>query len=277
MKKISTGERLDNFQMNETILEHLHRYALTLELITDKDILDIASGEGYGSNLMAKKAKSVVGVDLSAEAVSAAKTKYQRPNLNFKIGDATQLDFENGSFDVVVSFETIEHHDQHEKMLSEIKRILKPDGILIISTPDKLRYTDIPKYNNPFHIKELYAEEFKSLIAQYFDHHVFIGQRFDYCSFLFSEDVNLINGTYSGDTKTVSSIDDWGPVYWIAIASATALPQLNINAFYPGNFIIDLKLEALKKSWQYKVGSLIVDTAFFRFILRTRDFFRGKK
>jgi len=63
--------------------------------------------------------------------------------------------------DLVVSFETIEHHDEHEQMLAEVKRVLKPDGMAIISSPDKAIYTDKPEYHNSFHVKELYREEFE--------------------------------------------------------------------------------------------------------------------
>ncbi len=78
--------------------------------------------------------------------------------------------------DVFVSFETIEHHSKHDEMLMEIKRLLKPNGILIISSPDKKHYTDIPKYNNIYHIKELYYEEFKNLLTKYFRNNFFFLQ-----------------------------------------------------------------------------------------------------
>jgi 2-polyprenyl-3-methyl-5-hydroxy-6-metoxy-1,4-benzoquinol methylase len=63
----------------------------------------------------------------------------------------------------VVSFETLEHHDKHDEMFLEIKRILRPGGLLLMSTPEKLFYTDLPNVQNEFHVKELYLEEFRDL------------------------------------------------------------------------------------------------------------------
>src|SRR5262245_60715223 len=97
--------------------EHLHRYALCLELVFGKSVLDVASGEGYGAALLASAAKSVVGVDIDAGSVEHAKRTYGRPNLDFLVGRCEQIPLPEGSFDVVTSFETIEHHDKHEEMV----------------------------------------------------------------------------------------------------------------------------------------------------------------
>src|SRR5205085_7058452 len=97
-----------------------------------------------------------IGVDIDEVSVNHAAKKYAASNLEFKTGAVEKIPVESTSIDVVVSFETIEHHDKHEEMMQEIKRILKEDGLLIISTPDKKYYADIPAHQNPFHIKELY-------------------------------------------------------------------------------------------------------------------------
>jgi 2-polyprenyl-3-methyl-5-hydroxy-6-metoxy-1,4-benzoquinol methylase len=83
----------------------------------------------------------------------------------------------DGTVDLVVSFETIEHHDEHEQMLAEIKRVLKPNGMVIVSSPDKAIYTDKPDYHNRFHIKELYREEFEALFRTRFKNVVSLGQK----------------------------------------------------------------------------------------------------
>ena len=70
--------------------------------------------------------------------------------------------------DFVVSFETIEHHDQHLQMMMEIRRVLRPDGVLIISSPDKHEYSDVPGFKNEFHVKELYLSEFVDLLSSHF-------------------------------------------------------------------------------------------------------------
>lgn len=76
-----------------------------------------------------------------------------------------------------MSFETIEHHDMHEEMLDEIKRVLKPEGILVMSSPDKYYYSDISENKNEFHIKELYYKDFKNLINKYFKNTYFFSQK----------------------------------------------------------------------------------------------------
>src|SRR5687768_490230 len=130
-----TGERMVTSIFNYVAIDHLHRYAVAAQLAKDKDVLDIASGEGYGSNLLSKLSKSVIGVDISSEAVLHAKEKYTNINLEFKEGAADKIPLQDCSVDMVVSFETIEHHDLHDKMLQEIKRVLRPEGMVIISSP----------------------------------------------------------------------------------------------------------------------------------------------
>ena len=113
MKKKWSGERLETFVYGEFVSEHLHRYCLANLYVTDKVVLDIASGEGYGSNLLSSSAKEVIGVDIDQEAVENAKQKYKKSNLNFKTGSADKIPVADNSIDVLVSFETIEHHDKH--------------------------------------------------------------------------------------------------------------------------------------------------------------------
>jgi ubiquinone/menaquinone biosynthesis C-methylase UbiE len=175
----NTGERLIPGSKNFSELEHLNRYYFLVNQIelSGKKVLDIASGEGYGSNILARYAEKVIGVDISLEAIEHAKNKYLLNNLEFIQGDATDIPLPSQSIDVAVSFETIEHIENHNKMMEEIKRILKPAGILIISSPDKYYYSDVPKYKNEFHVKELYYEEFKNLISRYFKKSIFFSQR----------------------------------------------------------------------------------------------------
>src|SRR5215207_9384045 len=153
-----TGERLHTDVCDNNTLEHLHRYGIALDFCRGRRVLDVASGEGYGSNLLASVAEGVKGVDISEDAVSHARLKYRRPNLEYLQGSADAIPLPDASIDTVVSFETIEHHDRHAEMLAEIKRVLRPNGVLVISSPDKLNYTDIPGVINPFHVKELYRE-----------------------------------------------------------------------------------------------------------------------
>src|ERR1035437_3295480 len=152
-----TGERYIPTEQGEIRLEHYQRYAVTLDVVAGKGVLDLACGEGYGSFLMASVAAKVTGVDVSAEAVKHANSNYaiKANNLKFQKGSAASLKLRDASFDVVVSFETIEHLDEQSKMLAEIRRVLRPDGVLIISSPNRPIYSDIGRYRNEFHVKEL--------------------------------------------------------------------------------------------------------------------------
>ena len=183
-----TGERYLTEIRGDIELEHTHRYVLARNLAIGKDVLDIASGEGYGSALIAEKAKNVIGVDISNEAIAHAKLKYRKDNLRFLEGSCSRIPIADHSVDLVVSFETIEHHDEHDEMMLEIKRVLRPKGILLISCPDKLEYSDRPNYSNPYHVKELYKDEFQGLIKKYFKNCQIEGQKIIFGSAIFSQD-----------------------------------------------------------------------------------------
>lgn len=172
-----TGERMTSGHSGQVEFEHLHRYFFAREFCRDKDVLDIAAGEGYGSAYMAQRAASVTGVELAAEAVAHAQAAYARPNLRFQQGDARDLRFAEASFDIVTSFETIEHFLDQEKFLDETRRLLRPGGILIISSPDRDVYSPQGSAVNPFHAKELSRQEFGSMLQARFAHCEFYAQR----------------------------------------------------------------------------------------------------
>ena len=174
-----TGERYVPWMDGAEIgYEHLHRYAFATQFVRNKRVLDLASGEGYGSNLLAKTAKQVVGIDIDEQAVRHAANKYIKPNLEFKAGSILEIPIKSdGVFDVIVCFEAIEHVDDHHKLLSEARRLLTPNGLFLVSTPNKTLYTDEPHFSNPFHVHELYFDEFKALLEKYFRQVKFLGQR----------------------------------------------------------------------------------------------------
>lgn len=223
------GERFMPEWKGDTELEHLHRYHVSLDHVAGRSVLDVASGEGYGSALLATRAARVVGVDLSHEAVAHAQAQYRSDNLQFRVGSASSLPLESSSFDVVVSFETLEHLSEHDEMLTEIARVLKPDGLLILSTPDKKYYTDQRNHQNPFHVKELYREEFRSLVLRYFPNVEFYFQRSAHASIIVPEVPSHSPGTsYTRDDFANKLLVEDGsitPLYLIAIASRGALPR----------------------------------------------------
>ena len=225
-----TGERFLPVMGGGIELEHLHRYQIASKLVVGKRVLDIASGEGYGSFLLSSFALSVVGVDISAEAISFASSKYQVANLKYINGSCADIPLEDNMVDVVVSFETIEHHDLHEEMMREIRRVLVPGGLLIISCPDKLEYSDRVHYNNPYHIKELYYHEFASLLDRYFANKSISGQKLIYGSGIFSvHSSEYQNYLINDESITPTTIDR--AVYLIALASDSVLPSIENGIF----------------------------------------------
>lgn len=149
-------------------IEHLHRYFLAREACRGRDVLDLACGEGYGSALMAQTARSVVGVDVSAEAIAFAQEGYLRDNLRFLLGDGRQIPIADASVDVVASFETLEHLYEQEQLLAEFRRVLRPGGLLLISTPDRTVYSPDGSVPNPHHVRELDLAEFHGLLRSVF-------------------------------------------------------------------------------------------------------------
>lgn len=223
----STGERLMTDNRSSTQMEHLHRYAIACQFAHGRTVLDIACGEGYGSNLLASHAAFVYGVDVASDAVAHAARKYTRENLRYLRGTATAIPLQDGSVDLVVSFETIEHLREHDEMMAEIRRVLRPNGTLIMSSPDKRYYSDLPGHANPFHLRELYHEQFQGLIRRFFPHASFMLQRISYGSIVAPENPSPGFVEYRGDFDAVESHTGLQQaVYNIAIASDQPVPEI---------------------------------------------------
>lgn len=213
-----TGERFMPDAANNKFLEHQHRYRVAMEFARGKRVLDIASGEGYGSALLALVAAHVVGIDISRAAVRHAQKTYRGENLQFMSGSCTQIPLPNQSIDLVVSFETLEHIDGHDEFFREIKRILHPQGLLIISAADKRFYAEAAGYVNPFHVKELHRDEFVDLLSRHFLHFTLHGQKIGFGSLIASLDGRAL----SLETESTTGRTETGliaPMYLIAIAS----------------------------------------------------------
>ena len=215
------------------IHEHLHRYLFSEQFVEGKVVLDLGSGEGYGSNILAQRAKSVVGVELDALAVAHARLNYDAPNLSFVEGSVLELgDFEDSSADVVVCFEVIEHISDQERLVAGVARMLRPDGLFIVSTPDRIVYNEVLGYPNPFHLKELDRGEFEGLLSGHFAHVSLYGQRAVVGSMLSAldgqaEDLldpsRLAVRSEQGRWSVVSSPP---PKYFLAIASQQQPPPM---------------------------------------------------
>ncbi len=213
-----TGERYVPGIGGSIALEHEHRYRFCLNLVDGQRVLDIACGEGFGAEMLATPASLVWGVDIDRFAVTHASQTCPRDNLRFLVGACSAIPLPDASVDVVVSFETIEHHDEHEAMMQEIRRVLRPGGALVISSPDRRVYSDERGFHNKFHFRELYAGEYDALLKSHFRHVASFGQRIVYGSaFLPAEDRGEIRSFGIGRTKAVPGLD--APMYRIAIAS----------------------------------------------------------
>jgi len=141
-------------------------------------VLDVACGEGYGSALLARGAAHVTGVDVSEEAIAHAKAAYaDRANLEFVRASCTELPLPDASVDVAVTFETIEHIAGQNLFLDELARVLEPDGVLVLSCPNKLEYSDKRNYQNEFHVKEMYRDELTRMVEARFPESQWYGQR----------------------------------------------------------------------------------------------------
>jgi len=144
---------------------HLFAYDYARKFIQDKTVLDLGCSGGYGSyHLIKNGANYVIGVDLSEERIDYAKRHYTHQNLEFKVMDGTKIEFDNNMFDVVCSFQVIEHISDYMTYLSHVYRALKPSGIFLVSTPNG----GLGQPIGPDHVKEFTSDELKHILNTFF-------------------------------------------------------------------------------------------------------------
>jgi 2-polyprenyl-3-methyl-5-hydroxy-6-metoxy-1,4-benzoquinol methylase len=166
-----TGERtlpdipLENYWFQR----HLAVYEWISARVIGRRVLDMACGEGYGSEVLSRTATSVVGVDANPEAHEHAALRYRRQNLRIERG-MVEMFGEPGAFDAVVFLQTIEHVQEPAAVLEHFRRLLAPGGVAYVSTPNVLTLAPegAEKSGNPWHIREYRAEEFRALCAGVF-------------------------------------------------------------------------------------------------------------
>ena len=145
---------------------HLKRYEFARPFCAGKDVLDAGCGVGYGTAYLAETARRVVGVDVDADAIEYARTRYGRDNVEFVAGDLTELGFEDKSFDAVCAFEVIEHLDEVDAFLVHAARVLRADGVFVVSTPRADETRSEPE--NPYHRIEFSTGDFESTLERHF-------------------------------------------------------------------------------------------------------------
>jgi len=164
--------------------EHLARYRFAAQFVKDKQVADIACGTGYGTQLLARAgAQTVRGVDLSGEAVNFSREHYHAPNVTFEVASAEKLTpLKDRQFDLVVSFETIEHLPNVEAYLDEMARILRPGGTFLVSTPDRRIASVMHCFRgrpaNCHHVREYTERELLDLLSTRFQIQACYGQGF---------------------------------------------------------------------------------------------------
>ena len=146
--------------------EHRARYWWATALVTGKTVLDAACGTGYGTNILASAgAAAVVGIDRATHVIEFARA-HAHERATFEVADLLDLPFPDGAFDVAICFEAIEHVDPPERALDELRRVLEPEGVLALSSPNR----GVSLGGNPHHHHEFTPDEFASALRARFEH-----------------------------------------------------------------------------------------------------------
>ncbi|PYT26734.1 MAG: hypothetical protein DMG57_20435 [Acidobacteria bacterium] len=166
-----TGERVIPGEVDPDLLnEHVARYAFAARVAGGRRVLDAGCGTGYGAAELGHSAREVVGIDIAGEAVEYARNHYQAANLRFECASCSEIPAADGSFDLVVAFEIIEHLEDWRGFLREVRRVLAPQGLFLVSTPNKLYYAESRREigPNPYHRHEFEYAEFRSELGAVF-------------------------------------------------------------------------------------------------------------
>jgi SAM-dependent methyltransferase len=218
-----TGERVIPGQTDPDLLnEHIARYRFAEGLTGGRTVLDAGCGVGYGAAILAHKAARVYAVDLAAEAVAHGAREYSE--VRFAQGSCTHLPFRDRSIDVVVAFEVIEHLEDWRGLLAESRRVLRPNGQLLVSTPNRLYYSETRTEPNPYHVHEFDYAEFRRELEAVFPHTtIFLENHTNAIAFTPERVQGLRTSVESGSPKPDEAH------FFLAVCSA--LPQFGSPAF----------------------------------------------
>jgi len=243
----ATGERLipDAYAGSLVLAEHLARYRLAARLAGGCDVLDAACGEGYGSAMLAAAgAASVVGLDIDAATVAHARETH---GIDAREGDVSRLPFDDGAFDLVVSFETIEHVAEPAAALDEFRRVLAPGGILVVSTPNTDEYLE----DNPYHLHELTLTQFMEALEGRFGvvemryQQTFLTTAVLREPSLHSDDAQPLEAEFG----KVAGVAPERALYGVAICSDTAIPDVGGDVVIASDVHEAHSLAELLRAW----------------------------
>lgn len=205
---------------------HASRYLFASNFVQGKTVLDAECGTGYGSQLLLRRgAARVVGVDIAPSAVAYAHQHYVQPGLEFQAMSVAALGFRDKTFDVVIMLDVLEHVSNQARCLAEISRVLKDDGLLVVSTPNQAEHPG--ESFNPFHVRELNRLELIELLQLHFQNIELYACGFSEGMFVLPmEKPNL--ATIVTDTSLLTVEDLAEPPFFISLCSQVDLPSNNL-------------------------------------------------
>jgi O-antigen biosynthesis protein len=230
--------------------EHLARYRWASTQVAGRRVLDAGCGVGYGSVLLsASGAAEVTGVDISEAAVEQS-ARSAAGSASFVVGDLAALPFADDSFDVVVCFETIEHVPDQERALDELRRVLAPNGLLAISSPNR----DVYQEGNPFHTYEYTPAELRSTLGARFAN-VRLERQQAWLASLVGDDAMLGEDDPEQrlelDVRKVTGVAAGRETFTLALASDSELPVAGAVAIFTSLEELDTWRERARSAEQH--------------------------
>ena len=272
-----TGERYvpGKPELTHLYQEHISRYMFAAQFVEGRRVLDLGCGCGYGSSYLAEHgAKEVIGTDNSEEAIEFSKSRYSAKNLRFEVQDATAIQFDSSSFDVIIAFELIEHVNNYEKMLSGLKDALRRDGVFVMSTPNKATY----ETKDTFHIKEFYYDELKDVLSRYFGYVKIMHQ-------MYPSALAIQNPSQSMEVLQVEiahapmySEVAKDSLYFVAVCSDASLPRVREYIYLFSSRTLIIENYNAWKDWikQLQQELHAKDARIIELDIRLREFERSK-
>lgn len=280
MERLDFEERTPYSAVEASI--HLNRYAMAKSFCQNKRVLDAACGAGYGSFLLKKwGAETVVGLDIDEQTIEKANKVFGSSGIDFQCHTVEKLPFPDFSFDLIVSFETIEHLDHPEEFLKEIRRVLKPGGVIIISCPNDPYYYREDEVSNPFHKRKYTWFDFKELVEEYLGNNVDYFLAFAVNGFMnmpisrstepsdamsanMLEMMNYVECSSSLCVKQERYLNHWNSNYYVGIWGGNEVRKNISSVIFPRETFCEIKdedVELLKevKTWNEKKDKTYFD------------------